>query len=96
MPGIRRPYSSTIWSIVMPSVSSSSSSSRWRTIAVSDPCSPSAFWANLITSASWSLPAKTMITLSITASLGVSFSSTTPSPLVSSVGSCSTARVSLT
>ena len=48
MLGMRRPYSATSWSIVMPRVSPTSSSSAWRTTAVSAPCSPSAFCANLI------------------------------------------------
>ena len=84
---MRRPYSATSWSIVMPRVSSTSSSSAWRTTAVSEPSSPSAFCANLMTSASWSVPAKTMITLSMTAcAAAASFSSITPSPFVSSTG----------
>ena len=53
-------------------------------------------WANLSTSASWSVPAKTITTLSMaTCAGGASLSSITPSPFVS-VCSGSSALESLT
>ena len=55
----------TSWSNVMPIVVSTASSSAWRMTAVSSPISARSRCANLMTSASWSVPAKTMITLSI-------------------------------
>ena len=58
--------------VVAGSSTPSSVSAVRRSTAVSAPTSLRSRWANLISSASWSLPANTMITLSIGACCAVS------------------------
>ena len=63
--GTGTPYRSMRSEIVTPVVASFTSSSAERRIALSAPTWVTSFCASLISSASWSVPAKMMITLVI-------------------------------